>query len=127
MRLQVGVADALVDVEVGDLDEHLTRIEGELTEPVLVTLTSGDATLHIGLGNRDHSVALFHDHAGRSWASRGDEIDVDLVFRKGERRYEFYASVAIALGQARRAAGEFAVSGRLPTSSTAWEREPDRT
>jgi hypothetical protein len=79
MTLQVGLADALMAVEAADIDKHLNELERRLTEPTLLTLTNGKATMHIGLGNPDHSVALFCDESGRLWASRGGETTVELA------------------------------------------------
>ena len=124
MNLRVGLGDALVAVEADDLDEHLNNIERRLAEPTLVTLTNGEATMHIGLGDPDHSIALFHDTEGRSWASQGNETIVQLAFRKGEHRYEFYPSAAISPVQARSAAIEFAASNRRPTATITWKPEP---
>lgn len=124
MTLQVGLADALVDVEAADIDKHLNEIERLLTEPTLVTLTNGKATMHIGLGNPDHSIALFRNDSGRSWASRGNETTIHLAFRKGGHRHEFYPSTAISPAQARSAANEFAATNRRPTATITWEREP---
>lgn len=125
MTLLVGLADALVAVEADDLDVYLNSLERGLTEPTLVTLTNGEATMHIGLGDPDHSIALFRDGAG-SWASRGNETALQLAFRKGEHRYEFYPSAAVPAVQARSAAIEFAAGNRRPTATITWEREPDQ-
>lgn len=124
LTVQVGLADALVAVEADDLDEHLNELERPLTEPTLVTLTSGEASMHIGLGDPDLSIVLFHDrNGGRSWASRGSETAGQLAFRKGGHRCEFYPSTAISPAQARSAANEFAATNRHPTATITWERE----
>lgn len=125
MTLLVGLADALVAVEADALDEYLSNLERRLTEPTLVTLTNGEATMHIGLGNPDHSIALFRDGEG-SWASQGNETTLQLAFRKGEYHYEFYPSAAVPPIQARSAAIEFAAGNRRPSETITWEREPDQ-
>lgn len=123
MSLEVGTGAALEVVEAEDLDACLDEIERTLTEPTLVMLANGDATMHIGLGDLTHSIALFLDRDGRCWASSGTETTAVLVFRSGDTCHDFYPSTAIPTDQARLAAREFAATGRQPTTIT-WRQEP---
>lgn len=96
MTVHVGTTERLPVSTVEELDRWLDRIEREITEPTLVRLSGEGATLHIGLGNSNHSIALYLDQHGRAWVSRGVESETDrLVFFKGDRRYEFYSTAAI--------------------------------
>lgn len=123
MTVHVGPGDDPPIATLDELENRLEQIRAELLEPTLVQLTSQTATMHIGLGNPDYSVALYLDDERQPWGSHGTETEVaDLAFLKGDHRYEFYAREAIPIGDALAAATEFVTNDKKPTSID-WVRE----
>lgn len=78
MTVHVGPGDDPPIATLDELENRLEQIRAELLEPTLVQLTSQTATMHIGLGNPDYSVALYLDDERQPWGSHGTETEVVL-------------------------------------------------
>ncbi len=90
----------------------LDRTHREASQPVLVRLEAAKASLTIGLGNPDFSVALHLDAGGTAWYAMGDPSLVrsePISFANPDNRhvYDFNPTAAIGVDAARTVARDF--------------------
>ena len=103
------------------------------SEPVLVRLETTQASLSIGLGRPDLSVALYLDTDNNPWHAQGDPTLTPaepLTFASPDHQheYDFYPGAAISLETAKAAARAFVLLPSDQPANVTWipEGNPDR-
>ena len=106
------------------IENLLDTIHHTTSAPALVRLEAKDASLSLGLGRDDLSVALYLDADNKPWHALGNpELapSEPIVFTSHDQQYkhDFYPEAAIALEAARAAARAFILEpSKRPTTVT---------
>ncbi len=133
-EITIRLAETVVTLATPDLIEHhLDRIHQTAITPVLVRLEANRASLSIGLGRNDLSVALYLDTDNKPWHATGDaRLDVDgtISFTSPDRQhdYEFNPEAVISLESARATARAFVLQPATQPTTVTWmpEDNPER-
>ena len=133
-EISIGYAQTVRTLATPELVERLLDSIHAANEPVLVRLEANQASLSIGLGRNDLSVALYLDTDNRPWHAAGDaRLDVDgtISFTSPDHQhdYEFNPQAFISLDSARATARAFVLQPLTRPSTVTWtpEGNPDKS
>ncbi len=115
------------------IENLLDTIHQTASEPVLVRLETTEASLSLGLGRNDLSVALYLDADNNPWHAQGDPNlsptePIGFASHDHQHAYSFYPEAAVALETARAAARAFVLQPSERPATVTWipEGDPER-
>lgn len=129
-EITIRYAQTVRTLATPELIERLLESIHVASEPVLVRLKTTQASLSIGLGRPDLSVALYLDTDNNPWHAQGDPTltpteSITFASPDHQHEYSFYPGAAVSLETARAAARAFVLQPAEQPATVTWIPEGD--